>query len=166
MQESKYVEDVVSLIKQNLKHRGFQNEHDRLGHFESVVPLDTIFALASPNNRIKIFALQFKAPRFSNTRVSWRLTHPLKQFLSLVENWHHFIWYCLPTYESPEQSDCALKHIRLVNAEGMASEERKILSSQKPVPEYHRTYLVPERKPIKSNITETYSHIANRRLSI
>ena len=58
MQEAKHAEDITMAVRQDLTGLGFVNEPDRMGHFESVVPLDTVFAIARPQNHVKISALQ------------------------------------------------------------------------------------------------------------
>jgi hypothetical protein len=103
------------------------NEHDRLGHFESVVPLDTLFAIARPQNHVKIFALQFKAPHQRASKLRWRLTHPEAQFLKLAGGWYRLIWYCLPHYLTTLESSEPLRHTLFVTPKDMAVHERAIL---------------------------------------
>src|SRR5271165_796380 len=136
LQEAKYAEDILAAIKQDLAARGFINEHDRLGHFESVVPLDTLLALARPANHVKIFALQFKSPHETVNGLRWRLTHPEAQFHKFVGGWYQLIWYCLPHYLSTLQSAEPLSHTLFATAKGMASTELGVLRGEVKLPEH------------------------------
>jgi hypothetical protein len=134
MQEAKYVEDVIRQIKDDLGSRGLINEHDRLGHFEAKVPLDTLLALAKPNSKVKIFGLQFKRPQGSRGKTYWTLTHPIHQFQQLSESWGNLIFYALPFYFSPTDSLHALEKTYFVKATGMASKHLSFISGKSNLP--------------------------------
>ena len=67
MDEAKYCEDIVPKLKAALVGLGWTNEHDRLGHFESKVPIDVLFGLAKGASDVRVFGMQFKA--LMNSRV-------------------------------------------------------------------------------------------------
>lgn len=98
MQESKYCEDIVPKLKYSLENMGYTNEHDRLGHFESKVPVDVLFGLAKKYSTVKIFGIQFKAPQKIKSGVSWNLAHTPGQYELIMTAWCDFLIYCLPWY--------------------------------------------------------------------
>jgi hypothetical protein len=132
MQEAKYCDDIIPKIKASLEALGFTNEHDRLGHFESAVPADTFFGLASQHQNVRLFGLQFKAP---NKHLEWDLTHTRDQFDKIRLFWSDVIYYALPWYTDLQDSDIGLDLCAFLNPRHIPEEPSRIVRSESPIPD-------------------------------
>jgi hypothetical protein len=134
MQEAKYCEDIVPQIKASLESLGYTNEHDRLGHFEAVVPADTFFGLARNQEDMRFFALQFKAPKRTPAGPTWNLTHTPGQFETVRSAWSSLIFYSLPWYMDPLLSPAALDHTLFLDSSQLPPEAVEIVLGLRPFP--------------------------------
>jgi hypothetical protein len=132
MDEAKYCEDIVPLIKLSLESAGYTNEHDRLGHFESRIPIDTFFGLATQHKSVRFFGFQFKAP---NRHLRWDLTHTDEQFDKIRLDWPTAIYYALPWYTDLVDSSLGLQLCAFVDPMVLPERPSKIVRSEYPIPD-------------------------------
>lgn len=133
MVEAKYIEDILPRIKATLEARGFINEHDRLGHFESKVPLDVFLGLAQHNKNVRVFGIQFKAPKRRANSVSWDLTHTKGQYEKIVRLPDQFIFYCLPWYTDPSFSGDCLSNVAFVFPSALPQRHLNMIENNYPL---------------------------------